>query len=157
MGGKRKEDIQACYNYAFPSKLRELMKKTNTSQSALSRYLKVTRQSVSLYINGNAKPTLDTLYHIAEFFNVPAAYLLSDDQWINWKLNSQYGEFKNQCILIGGESFFDMVSDILKLNEAGREKVAERVEELLETPRYNPDLLDMMAEKLAEIKAKQAH
>ena len=155
MGGKARGPVEVRYNYPLPAKLRQLRETHKISQTALAKKLGVSRQAVSQYETGETKPSLEVLYGIAEFFNVPAAYLLSGDDWMNWKLESQYDEFRNQCVLIGGESFFEMVSDILKLNEAGREKVAERVAELMEVPRYNPPLEALLAEKLAEIRAKR--
>ena len=65
-------------NDVFPTKLRELIKETGTSQETLANYIGVTRQSVGYYAQGQSSPDWKGLVKIAEFFKVSLDYLLTD-------------------------------------------------------------------------------
>ena len=67
-------------NDVFPTKLRELMKETGTSQETLANFIGVTRQSVGYYAQGQSSPDWKGLVKIAEFFKVSLDYLLTDSE-----------------------------------------------------------------------------
>lgn len=75
MPRKRKEQPSG-FNGAFPVSLRKLMQQKGTTQSELAAYLHKTRQAVSYYCDGSSSPDWETLVKIADFYNVPADYLL---------------------------------------------------------------------------------
>lgn len=65
------------YNKPFPSRLRELMETTNTTQQALADILGFqARQSIAAYMDGTSSPDFDTLINICKCFNVSADWLL---------------------------------------------------------------------------------
>ena len=64
------------YNGIFAERLRQLMKKENTTQAKLAEELGVSRQAVSTYMDGSVLPNLQNLQKICNFFKVPSDYLL---------------------------------------------------------------------------------
>lgn len=60
----------------FSHCLKELMKGQKVTQQQLASYLGVTRQSISLYVEGKRNPDIHVLKKISEFFNISADYLL---------------------------------------------------------------------------------
>lgn len=67
--GKRIEDV-------FAEKVILLREKNNISQQELANEIGITRQSLSLYENGQRTIRSDVLLKIADFFNVTTDYLL---------------------------------------------------------------------------------
>ena len=63
-------------NEPFPIALKILLDEKKISQKDLAEYLKVTRQTVSVYCLGYSSPDYKTLCKIADFFNVSTDYLL---------------------------------------------------------------------------------
>ncbi len=76
MPRKRTEQKVQTENYlkAFPTVMRELMKKT--TQAELAAYLSKSRQSITYYCDGSSSPDWETLVKIADFFDVSTDYLL---------------------------------------------------------------------------------
>ena len=64
------------FNSIFATRFRDLIEKRGDSQSNISKKLKIARQTVSMYFNGQTIPTADKLCQIAEYFGVSADYLL---------------------------------------------------------------------------------
>lgn len=65
------------YNRPFPSRLREIMEETGTTQQALADYLGMkNRQSIGFYCEGRSYPDLDAVAKIAGYFHVSADWLL---------------------------------------------------------------------------------
>ena len=64
------------YNSIFATRFRKLIETRKDTQSNISKTLKIARQTVSMYYNGETIPTADKLYQIAVYFNVSADYLL---------------------------------------------------------------------------------
>lgn len=62
------------YNKAFPTAMRELMKKT--TQAELAGYLSKTRQAITYYCDGSSSPDWETLVKIADYFDVSTDWLL---------------------------------------------------------------------------------
>ena len=60
----------------FPTRLRELMEEHGTTQKVLAAAIGMRPQTVSLYTGGQSSPDINTLYKIAEFFNVPTDWLV---------------------------------------------------------------------------------
>lgn len=73
---RKKEPIYETEQYAFPSRLRELMKDTETKQKDLAKALGKKPQTVSLYTQGQSFPDVNVLYKIASYFNVSADWLI---------------------------------------------------------------------------------
>ena len=64
------------YNSVFAERFRGLIEENKDTQSNISKKLKIARQTVSMYFNGETIPTADKLYQIANYFKVSADYLL---------------------------------------------------------------------------------
>lgn len=60
----------------FAARLRELMKTTDTTQTALAAVAGVTRQTISHFVNGQNIPDIETFAAIADYFGVSCDYLL---------------------------------------------------------------------------------
>ena len=60
----------------FPTNLRGLMEAHGVTQKALAEVIDMRPQTVSLYIGGQSVPDINTLYKIAEYFNVSADWLI---------------------------------------------------------------------------------
>ena len=60
----------------FSNRLKGLIEDQNISQKTLADSLGVTRQAISLYINGQRTPDIKVLEDICAYFNVTADYLL---------------------------------------------------------------------------------
>ena len=71
---KGKESGQ--YGKDFPARLRLLLDESGTNQNKLAEAIGKTRQTVSLYCVGQAKPDIDALLIIATFFDVTTDWLL---------------------------------------------------------------------------------
>lgn len=63
-------------NSTFPTRFRELMDQTHTTQEKLSQICDVTRQAISQWRNGITRPDLLYLTKIAKYFSVSTDYLL---------------------------------------------------------------------------------
>ena len=55
---------------SFPQRLRELRKQRGLTQEELAKELDIAKSSVSMYENGNRKPSFEVLEMFADFFNV---------------------------------------------------------------------------------------
>lgn len=60
----------------FPTRLRQLMEEHGVNQKTLAVAIGMRPQTVSLYTGGQSAPDINTLYKIAEYFNVPADWLI---------------------------------------------------------------------------------
>lgn len=93
MPTKAKPDA-ANYRKAFPSRMRELLRITGTTQKELAAHLAKSAQAISYYCDGSSSPDWETVAEIAKFFHVSADYLLgiSDCATVNIK---SYGDVIN--------------------------------------------------------------
>ena len=66
------------YFLPFPRRLRFLLDETMASQTEVAKYVGVSRQSVSQWINGKTTPDCYNFKRVAEFFKVPLEYLYGD-------------------------------------------------------------------------------
>lgn len=64
------------YNGTLATRLRGLMEDSKTTQIELAKSLRISRQSVSQYMDGSMQPNAEKLSNIAKFFNVSSDYLL---------------------------------------------------------------------------------
>lgn len=64
------------YNSAFATRLRELIKKKETTIKAVGDVIGVSRQAVSQYCDGSTQPNAETIVKIANHFYVSTDYLL---------------------------------------------------------------------------------
>lgn len=60
----------------FPSRLKSLMDEKAVTQKTLAEVIGMRPQTVSLYIGGQSVPDINTLYKIAEYFDVSADWLI---------------------------------------------------------------------------------
>lgn len=60
----------------FHERLRELRTAKDISQSEFGKIIKVSKSSVNMYERGEREPGLETLEHIADYFNVDMDYLV---------------------------------------------------------------------------------
>ena len=56
--------------------LRKLMQSKDITQINLSMAIEVSQETISAYLNGKAKPKIETLLKLAEYFNCTTDYLL---------------------------------------------------------------------------------
>ena len=63
-------------NYLFSQRLKELRTEKNISQNALAKILSLTQGHISAYENGKKLPSIETLWTIADLFQVSIDYLL---------------------------------------------------------------------------------
>lgn len=126
----------------FPSKLRRLMEKNGVTQKELAEAIGVTRQSVSMYAGGQTVPDIYTVQLIADYFNVSVSTLLGDQGIIRCSR-----DFQEICTAYAGPDFYELVLNILRLTDEGIEKVAARVEELREIPKYCIEYHELQADR----------
>lgn len=69
------ENRMAFSKQLFAKRLKDLMS-IDTTQQQLAKFLNVTRQAVSLYLNGAVLPPVEKLVEIANYFMVTTDYLL---------------------------------------------------------------------------------
>ena len=60
----------------FHERLKELRTSKDISQSEFGKILKLSKSSVNMYERGEREPGLETLEHIADYFNVDMDYLV---------------------------------------------------------------------------------
>ena len=73
----------AYYNCQFATVLRELLKKKEFNQNKIASQLKITRQSISIYANGDSLPDINKLKQIITFFK-ENGYDYSSDYWLGF-------------------------------------------------------------------------
>lgn len=81
----------------FPTNLRELMKEHNVTQKVLAEVIEMRPQTVSLYIGGQSVPDINTLYKIAEYFNVSADWLIGRPN----SIRTMKEDIRNACSCLG--------------------------------------------------------
>ena len=66
------------YFLPFPRRLRSLFDETRANQQEVAKYVGVSRQAVSQWLNGKTTPDCYSFKKVAAFFNVPLEYLYGD-------------------------------------------------------------------------------
>lgn len=92
----------------------------NVSQKALSEKLNVSQAAVTNWVKGKNSPDIETVSEICDFLNIKMSDLLGENKNIN-KLD---------------EKDNSLISKYNQLNESGQSKLMERLDELLELPKY---------------------
>lgn len=62
------------------SNIKELLKLKNITQTELAKKLGIHKQSLTVWLNGNKNPKIETIAKIAEILNVPIIDLLESKQ-----------------------------------------------------------------------------
>lgn len=73
---RKKEPSSVTEKGLFPTRLRELMRETRTTQKMLAEAVGVRPQTISLYTTGQSYPDVNGIRKIAEYFQVCSDYLL---------------------------------------------------------------------------------
>lgn len=92
----------------------------NVSQKTLSEKLNVSQAAVTNWVKGKNSPDIETVSEICDFLNIKMPDLLGENKNIN-KLD---------------EKDNSLISKYNQLNELGQSKLMERLDELLELPKY---------------------
>lgn len=92
----------------------------NVSQKTLSEKLNVSQAAVTNWVKGKNSPDIETVSEICDFLNIKMSDLLGENKNIN-KLD---------------EKDNSLISKYNQLNESGQSKLMERLDELLELPKY---------------------
>lgn len=107
----------------FAERLRETMQKQKLNQTQLAKKIadqegSLTRQTISLYVNGQSKPDTDILTMLCDVLNVSADYLLgrTDDPRKDAPAADQLGITPEAIIALEELSlqFGDLLPDVLK-------------------------------------------
>lgn len=77
------------YEQSYGDVLRELRIYHGYRQKNLSEYLNITSQAYSNYENNKRTPDIDTIYRIAQFYNI------SVDKLINYRFSGSFEETRN--------------------------------------------------------------
>ena len=127
----------------FPKKLRMLMGERDVTQETLAKHLDVTRQTISLYANGQAVPDIYKAQLIADYFGVSIGYLLSNTEVTAFYNNEQ---FEDYCKVYGGDTYFNICTLLRSLTDEAQRKVLDRIQELKEIPKYNVEYQEYLAD-----------
>ena len=84
-------ETPSAYNEPFPTAFRTLLNgevgtRGKVSQQEVANFIGKTRQTVGYYADGTAKPDIDTIGKIADFFEVSTDYLLGRSNFTDAKL-----------------------------------------------------------------------
>ena len=79
----------------FGNILKDLRNKHGLTQLQLAKILDISKSNISKYEAGSVEPNIDTLTHIANYFDVPTDYLLGIGVFENWDIL-----LKNKAIAI---------------------------------------------------------
>lgn len=114
------------YNSSFATILRDLLQKKEFNQQRLAEKLDVSRQTISLYANGNSLPDIETLKKIIKYFK-ENKFDYSSDYWLGLtdepsvdveikSINKKYGlnaEALNTLIEIKKEGYINSINDFI--------------------------------------------
>jgi transcriptional regulator with XRE-family HTH domain len=64
------------YVAVFPTRLREVMDSSKTTQAELAKQTGVSRQAISKYMDGSNSPNAETLFKICSYFKMPSDYFI---------------------------------------------------------------------------------
>lgn len=112
----------------FAERLKQLRAELGLSQSQLAEQLGVTKSRINMYERGDREPSFEMQELIADYFNVDMDFLLGKSEYRN----------KMQW-LAQAESDQPLLGKISQLNQAGREKLSDYADDLLEIPAYRAD------------------
>lgn len=109
--------------------IRYYRKENNMSQDELAEKLNVSRQSVSLWENGQTQPTIDNIIALTNIFNISANDLLGDETATSAKgdditnnNNKKGNNMKKKALIITGACFAVAIIAVLLLAFSGGNK-----------------------------------
>ena len=121
----------------FGRNLRELRLDNSLTQDQLADKLGVSKSRISMYENGNRRPSFEMLEAISDLFNVDMNSLLGED-------NPSSSSPAPAADLSEDEQ--QLVDTYRELNEIGKREARKRVGELTEIERYIKIRADQSAE-----------
>ena len=95
--------------------LKSLRKEKGISQKSLGEVIGVSQQSINKYENYNIEPDINTLIHLAEYFNTSVDYLIGNSEL------RQVAEVAMSFILTQDET--DLVTEYRRLSDSEKEVV----------------------------------
>lgn len=129
----------------FTERLRELRTQSDYSQQDLADKMGVTKQTISQYERGVRKPDMDTLTALCDIFNVSSDYLMGKSDVTVRLLNSDdlkrlNMSYQKQSDLAVHFDEHKLLKNYRKLNDTGKAKAQEDVEDLTQIPKYTADI-----------------
>lgn len=92
MARARKDEKVDNYNAYFPKLLRQLMADHNVKQEDLAKYVKVSRQAIGQYKDGNTTPDIYTFQEIVKYFREIKRVDYPYEYWLgSLNINSETG------------------------------------------------------------------
>lgn len=107
----------------FSCRLKELRNNKNISQKELATVMFVSQQTIAKWETDKATPNPDTLLRLANFFNITVDFLIGRTNFINSRESVIY----------------PVVEKYKKLNTAGRNKVDEYINDLINSGNYSEE------------------
>ncbi len=137
-------------NNIIGNRIREIRKQRGLTQKALGELCGIAEPNIRKYELGKQNPKYGTLFKIADALKVPYDYLIfgEDNPYKEMDLEkmiwSIIDELQNRAESLIDHTYSEDITQTIKnllynflqLNNAGREKIFERIEELLEMPKY---------------------
>ena len=120
----------------FEDRLKKLRLARGLSQAQLAEELGLPQNTYRNYENNEREPSSNTLIKIATYFGVTLDYLLNYHCGNKNIIFSSQNDDSNNIINNLSEKFIDHLKKYEKLNDLGKSKLDERLEELLELPKY---------------------
>lgn len=121
-------ETPSAYNEPFPTAFRTLLSgevgtRGKVSQQEVANFIGKTRQTVGYYADGTAKPDIDTIGKIADFFDVTADYLLGRSDFTNARL--RVGTFEDYGFSEAAVENIDRIHDINSFVKMGAYKAGD--------------------------------
>lgn len=126
--------------------IRSARRAAGLTQRAAAAKLQIPVSTYSNYENGHRTPKTDTLERIAAAFGISVDEILRresdlvgwhDDRLFAWFFENRFRKEIEDNEDFKSELVTDLLIAFLSLNDAGRQKALERVEELTEVPKYH--------------------
>lgn len=125
------KDIK-CVKAIFASRFRSLRIARKKTQLELSEVLNCSQQTINVWENPQTEedekcvnfPTTKALLRISDYFNVSIDWLFGED-------------IPAKIILQIPDEYVSLVGEYKKLNGIGKQKVADYISDLLESPKYS--------------------
>lgn len=128
----------------FHVRLKELRISKNLTQQKLADYVKLSKSSINMYERGEREPGLETLEAFADFFNVDLDYLIGITDVPNKALlNTEH--------IPHTKLEFEIISRCNCLNDLGKQKALEYIDDLKENPKYTNNISDDIIHELKQI------
>lgn len=113
--------------------IRRLRSYCEYTQSHLAQLMGVSQQNIGQYEKGARNPKRETLERMADCFDCPVGIFYEDiENLTNSELEDFITSFEDSKDTEHGE----LIYLYEKLNQSGKQKAIERVEELTEIPKY---------------------